>query len=1005
LGRHLSALLDTGSEISIINAETARRASDLRIPPLEGAGEIHLADGTRATIPGRVSLPVTIHGRTVQHTFSILPTLDSPALIGMDLWARFRLAIPPPPLRDPTTEERKHALAGVTPHDQSETVRLQEFLKAELAAFKSIEGPTDQIEHVIRVKTDRPIKQRYRPRNPAMQRIIDDEVEEMLRNRIIEPSTSPWSSPVVIVKKRDGRPRFCIDFRKVNEVSEPDAYPLPQIHATLDKLRGARYLTTLDLQQGYWQVPLAPESRAVTAFTVPGRGLMQFRVMPFGLHSAPATFQRLLDTILGPELEPNVFVYLDDVIVVSATFDEHLKHLAEVFRRLRNARLRLNPNKCHFCRAELKYLGHIVDHRGIRTDPEKVQAMTQWPRPTNVRQIRQFVGLASWYRRFIPEFSTTAAPLTRLTRKNAHWRWGEDEERAFTTLKKSLASSPILACPDFKRRFVLQTDASSTGLGAVLTQHFEEGERVIAYASRTLNGAEKNYSATELECLAVVWGIRHFRGYLEGYEFTVVTDHQALRWLQKLESPTGRLGRWMLELQQYNFNVKYRRGRLNRVADALSRLPAVRAIRRPRCPWYYSQLQRVRAQPDAHPEYTVRRGKLFRHILHTTDFRETPARAQWKECVPKPERVTVLNRIHDHPTAGHLGIAKTIARAAERYYWPRMFADIARYVRRCANCLAHKASQERPAGLLHATPVKAPWEQVSIDLVGPLPRSTDGHSWLLVMQDRFTKWVELSPLRRATTPAVIKQLAERIIYRHGCPDTIISDNGRQFAAAAMSTFLSSFGVHTRKTPTYAPHCNPVERTNKTIKTMVAQYVGRNHRHWDRHIPALQFAYNTARHDVTGYTPAFLNHGRELHGPHPEDRRRNIAHGTPDANQRHLQDAQEVVRANLARAFQRQAHHYDLRRRDWRPNIGDEVWRRSHQLSSKKDAVNAKLAPKYHGPYNVRRIISPVIVDLRNAQGKWQRHVHIQDLKPTPRDESHNKPTDDENNDDEDNNIE
>jgi len=196
---------------------------------------------------------------------------------------------------------------------------------------------------------------------------------------------------------------------------------LPQIHATLDKLRGAKYLTTLDLQQGYWQIPLSPESRAVTAFTLPGRGLMQFRVMPFGLHSAPATFQRLLDNILGPELEPHVFIYLDDIIIVSETFDEHLQHLAEIFRRLRDARLRLNPEMCHFCRQELKYLGHIIDRRGIRTDPEKVKAMTQWPRPTNVRQIRQFVGLASWYRRFTPKFSATAAPLTRMTRKNARW--------------------------------------------------------------------------------------------------------------------------------------------------------------------------------------------------------------------------------------------------------------------------------------------------------------------------------------------------------------------------------------------------------------------------------------------------------------------------------------------------------------------------------------------------------------------------------------------------------
>jgi len=251
-------------------------------------------------------------------------------LIGVDLWARLGLSIPPPSRgrRERTTGRRgRHLAAAVTPTDTEENRRLKKFLEVELAAFEHVQGPTDRVEHTIRVKTDTPIKQRYRPRNPAMQRIINEEVREMLRDGIIEPSTSPWSSSVVVVRKKDGRPRFCIDFRRVNEVTERDAYPLPQINATLDKLRGARYLTTLDLRQGYWQIPLAPESRAVTAFTVPGRGLMQFRVIPFGLHSAPATFQRLLDAILGPELETHVFAYLDDIIIASLTFDEHLRHL------------------------------------------------------------------------------------------------------------------------------------------------------------------------------------------------------------------------------------------------------------------------------------------------------------------------------------------------------------------------------------------------------------------------------------------------------------------------------------------------------------------------------------------------------------------------------------------------------------------------------------------------------------------------------------------------------
>ncbi|KAL6421213.1 hypothetical protein ACFW04_013639 [Cataglyphis niger] len=400
---------------------------------------------------------------------------------------------------------------GLTTRTNNEKEKLQEFLRKEFEKFKGVQGPTNKIQHRIRLKNDSPIKQRYRPRNPAMQAIIDQEVEDMEAAGVIEPSTSAWSSPVVLVKKKDGKYRFCIDFRKVNDATEKDAYPLPQVTATLEKLRGAKYLSTLDLKQGYWQVPL------------------ESKIMPFGLHSAPATFQRLLDKIISPALEPNVFVYLDDIIIISKTFDDHLRLLTEVFRRLRDARLRLNPEKCKFCVDQLKYLGHVVDRKGIRTDPEKVSAVENWPEPHTVKQIRQFLGMASWYRRFIANFSTIAAPLTSLTRKNAKWKWGAEETTAFRELKKTLVSAPVLACPDFARRFVLQTDASASGLGAVLTQNFEEGERVIAYASRTLNSAEKNYSATELECLAVVWGIRRMKGYLEGYPFTVITDHQALK--------------------------------------------------------------------------------------------------------------------------------------------------------------------------------------------------------------------------------------------------------------------------------------------------------------------------------------------------------------------------------------------------------------------------------------------------------------------------------------------
>ncbi|KMQ84031.1 reverse ribonuclease integrase, partial [Lasius niger] len=447
---------------------------------------------------------------------------------------------------------------------------------------------------------------------------------------------------------------------------------------------------------------------------------------------------------------------------------------------------------------------------------------------------------------------------------------------------------------------------------------------------------------------------------------------------------------------QYDFNVKYRRGTLNRVADALSRQPEACAAAPLRCRWYHRLYDEVSRDPARRPDYRIEDGRLRRHILHSLNFKEDPTASQWKECVPKERRYELLQRYHDAPTAGHLGIAKTIARIAERYYWPGMLREITAHVRSCQKCQAHKAHQAAPAGTLHATNVQRPWEQVMVDLVGPLPRSRQGHTWLFVMQDRFTKWIELTPLRHATAKNTTRAVTEKVILRHGRPDSLVSDNGTQFTSAIFTTRLAELGIQHRPTPVYAPHCNPVERTNRTVKTMIGQFVEKDHRNWDENLPALQFAFNTAVHEATGYTPAFLNHGRELATPHPGE----IPPATetrPHELHRQLAEAYEVVRINMARAFQRQEKYYNLRRREWRPRVGDWVWKRDHTLSNRANHFNAKLAPKFVGPLEVRQIISPVIVDLRSQRGKWYRHIHIQDLKSATKTPgvNKNKETDDE----------
>lgn len=306
-----------------------------------------------------------------------------------------------------------------------------------------------------------------------MQEIIDDEVSKMLAQGVIEESASPWSSPVVIVEKKNNKYRFCIDFRKINDVTEKDAYMLPQVNATIDKLRNAKYITTLDLKDGYRQIPLSEESKPITAFTVPGRGLYQFKVLPFGLHSAPATFQRLLDRVIGADLEPRVFVYLDDIVILGSNLGEHVETVKEVFRRLQQANLKINPENFQVMRDEIKYLGHVINQDGIHTDPEKIKAITEITVPQNVKEVRRSVGMVSWYRRFIPDCAHTTRTLTKLLKKKQSWQWTEEQQNAFDKLKAQLVSAPILTSPDFTQPFILRTDASNEGLGAVLIQNTE----------------------------------------------------------------------------------------------------------------------------------------------------------------------------------------------------------------------------------------------------------------------------------------------------------------------------------------------------------------------------------------------------------------------------------------------------------------------------------------------------------------------------------------------------
>lgn len=447
-------------------------------------------------------------------------------------------------------------------------------------------------------------------------------------------------------------------------------------------------------------------------------------------------------------------------------------------------------------------------------------------------------------------------------------------------------------------------------------------------------------------------------------------------------------------LQQYDFDIKYRKGVLNKVADALSREqgprdttedtePLLAITEDDYCPWYRRRYTEVETAPETVPEYCIRDGRLYRHMWHSSGPADDNER--WKLCVPKPLRPAIMRENHDDPTVGHLGIAKTTARIARNYYWPGMFRDVAKYVRRCQSCLEFKVSQQGTPGRMQPSPNEKPWATVCTDLVGPLPRSSKGNTYHAVFQDRFTKWVQCRPIRKPTAAVITKALYEEIIVRFGCPDTVISDNGAQYTSRHFRSFLTEMGIRHRLTPPYTPQANPVERTNKTLKTMIAQFCDQNQKKWDAHLPELAFALNTVRHDSTGFSPAYLNYGRELEIPKAVYRQPEGRPSEPSVNHsdrlRRLENAYELVRVNLARAFTTQSHGYNLRRREWRCHIGDRVMKREFPLSSAEKSLNAKLAPKFSGPHTVTKVISPVVYELTTDSGSKIRRVHVKDLKP------------------------
>lgn len=997
-GIEVLGLLDSGCSITVLGRYGWEMLEKFCTLQSSNRKSCTVANGDSCEVIGSVFLPLELRGKVKLFEVLVVPSLPQSLILGVDFWLGMEII---PDLSSDEWHFRNESepvpqLSAIQAFDHLTTSQKEQLNHLVEETFKNTSGKlgcTSLVEHVITTKS-KPIKQRHYPLSPALQVQVNKEIEKMLADDIIEPSVSPWASPIVLVKKPDGSFRFCVNYKKLNEVSEPDAYPLPFVTSTLDKLREAKFISTIDIKSAYWQIPVAQESRPLTAFVVPTRGLFQFKRMPFGLHNAPSTWQRFIDRVIGHDLEQHVSVYLDDIIISTPTFSKHLEVLDEVFKRLRTAGLTLNREKCQFCKRELKFLGHIVTSQGLMVDPEKVEAVVRIPIPKSVSDVRRVVGLASWYRRFVPNFSSVVAPMTNLLRKNQPFIWSEDCSKSFNEIKERLISAPILTCPDFSKHFYLQTDASDFGLGAVLTQFHEDGEKVVCYLSRSLTKVEKRFSVIEKECLGALFAVEKLRGYLEGVRFTLVTDHYSLKWLFSIKDPVGRIARWAVRLQQYDFDIVHRSGRENVVADALSRsVPAILSlqVQDPNLVsgdlWYSRMLDSVQNRPEKFPMWRIEGGRLFKRS--NFKYPELNCGNDWLLVVPKPLRPSVIEGCHNPPTSGHLGVRKTASKISSQYYWPKLKADVTKYVNHCETCLRIKPEQKSPIGHMLSPQVTTsrPWQTISIDLVGPLPRSSSGFSHIFTILDCFSKFILLFPLRSATA-AKLTQILEEQFLLYGAPEKILLDNGVQFKSRIFQNKAEEYGVKLAFTANYHPQSNPVERVHRVIKTMLSAYVAEKHTSWDKYLSKIGWAIRSATHDVTNLTPNFIFFGRELNivGDSPPQPHQVSTTFDPQIRSTVLKEVFTDVRERLKKAYEVRKHSYNLRRRDEKFSINQRVWRRNYVISDASKKFASKLAMKFVGPFVVSRILSPYTVELKDEAGRNCGVWHAKDLKAHPPDD-------------------
>uniref|UniRef100_A0A3B3SBH5 Gypsy retrotransposon integrase-like protein 1 n=1 Tax=Paramormyrops kingsleyae TaxID=1676925 RepID=A0A3B3SBH5_9TELE len=679
---------------------------------------------------------------------------------------------------------------------------------------------------------------------------LETYIREGLRQGIIRPSTSPMTAGFFFVKKKDGGLRPVIDYRALNAVSVKRREPLPLIPSALEQVREAVIFTKLDLRSAYNLVRIRKGDEWKTSF-ITSRGQYEYRVMPYGLANSPSIFQSFMNGVFHDMLDKFVIVYIDDILIYSPSKQAHVRHVKQVLQRLREHHLYAKGEKCEFHQGKVKFLGYVIQPGEVAMDGQKITAIMDWPPPRTLKELQRFLGFANFYRRFIRNFSQTAAPLTSLTRgKPTRLPWTSVEEQAFDRLKRAFCTAPILKQPRPELPFEVEVDASESGVGAVLIQRDPETGRrhPCAYFSRKLSSAERNYDVGDRELLAMKLALEEWRHWLEGarHPFLVLTDHRNLEYLQSAKRLSARQARWAHWFSRFSFRVSYLPGEKNRKADALSRQ-------------YDPPENEDRTVPILDPSCFVSSitwGLEERIRLENENGVAPSGCPPGLRYVSRAHRLPLLNWIHSQPGTGHPGVSATQRLVSRRYWWPRWQQEVRAFVDSCPECARNKSSNLSPAGLLQPLPVPSrPWSHVVMDFITDLPRSA-GKTIILTIVDRFSKMCRLVPLPKLPSAAELADVLIQELFRFtGIPEDIVSDRGPQFASRVFREFCQKLNITLSLTSSYHPQSNGLaERTNREVSKALRLLVRSNPAKWTSHLVWAEYSLNSRVSPITALTP-------------------------------------------------------------------------------------------------------------------------------------------------------